>query len=210
MIEEQHDVWLHITAGQGPVECAWAVAKVLEKLLQEAKDAGLEANTLEIEAGPEPGTVRSVLISVSGGPRLPCFTNSWRGTVQWIERSRFRPHCKRKNWFVSVDAVEPPEEAGFDLRSIRWETMRASGPGGQHVNRTESAVRLTHLPTGIQVTASEERSQHRNRALALARLARRIADANAEQHSKEREQRWRAHQTLVRGNPVRVFRGGRE
>jgi len=207
MNKRQCDVWLHITAGQGPVECTWAVAKILEKLLQEANDTGVEAKTLEVEAGPEPGTVRSALISLSGGPAVSDFTRSWRGTVQWIERSRFRPQCKRKNWFVSIDAIEPVEEAGFDLRSIRWETMRASGPGGQHVNRTESAVRLTHLPSGIQVTASEERSQHRNRALALARLAKRIADANAEQHSKERERRWRAHQELVRGNPVQVFRG---
>ena len=210
MNKRQREVWLHITAGQGPVECAWAAAKVLEKLLQEAKDTGLQAKTLEVEAGPEPGTVRSALISVAGGATVSDFTRNWRGTVQWIERSRFRPQRKRKNWFVSIDAIEAVEEAGFDLRRIRWETMRASGPGGQHVNRTESVVRLTDLSTGIQVTASEERSQHRNRALALARLARRIADANAEQHSKEREKRWRAHQTLVRGNPVRVFRGDRE
>ena len=75
------------------------------------------------------------------------------------------------------------------------------------MNRTESAVRVTHLPTGIQATATEERSQHRNRALALARLAKKIASAEAEKHTDARQQRWHAHHDLVRGNPVRVFRG---
>ncbi|HLJ85225.1 MAG TPA: peptide chain release factor-like protein, partial [Candidatus Angelobacter sp.] len=70
----------------------------------------------------------------------------------------------------------------------------------------ESAVRLTHLPTGIQVTASEERSQHRNRALAMARLARKFAAIKEGRQSENRENRWRAHQGLIRGNPIRVFR----
>ena len=210
MNTKRREVWLHITSGQGPVECAWVVVKVLEKLLEEAAVAGLNAKTIEGEPGPEPGTLLSALISMSSlseDGQLQSFANTWRGTVQWIARSRFRPECKRRNWFVGIEVFEPVEEATFRPQDVRWETMRASGPGGQHVNRTESAVRVTHLPTGIQATASEERSQHRNRALALARLANRIAGAQAEKHIEAREQRWQAHQDLVRGNPVRVFRG---
>ena len=86
--------------------------------------------------------------------------------------------------------------------------VKASGPGGQHVNRTESAVRVTHLPTGLQASAAEERSQHRNRKLALARLTKKIADRGEEQHRAAREKRWRAHQELERGNSIRVFREG--
>jgi peptide chain release factor len=203
-----HEVWLQLTAGQGPVECAWAVVQVLGKVLEEAKDTGLETKTLEVEPGPEPGTAFSALVSVSGGAQVAMFAQRWRGTVQWIARSHFRPECRRKNWFVGIDAIEPVEGTSFDPRDVRWETMRAGGPGGQHVNRTESAVRLTHLPTGLQVTASEERSQHRNRALALARLAKRIAKAEEELIGEAREKRWRAHQDVIRGNPVRVFREG--
>jgi peptide chain release factor len=107
---------------------------------------------------------------------------------------------------VGIDVLDPVEETRFDPREVRWETMRAGGPGGQHVNRTESAVRLTHLPTGIQVTAMEERSQHRNRKLALARLAHKLAERQAKQHSEARERRWRFHRELARGNPVRAFR----
>ncbi|HLJ85802.1 MAG TPA: hypothetical protein VKZ53_03215, partial [Candidatus Angelobacter sp.] len=68
-------------------------------------------------------------------PAFCIFAESWRGTVQWIAPSRFRPECKRKNWFVAVDTFEPVTQPIFDLREVRWETMRASGPGGQHVNR---------------------------------------------------------------------------
>ena len=84
------------------------------------------------------------------------------------------PHHKRKNWFVGIDVLEPVDETGFNVKEVRWDTMRASGPGGQHVNRTESAVRVTHLPTGVRATAMEERSQHRNRKLALARLKKKL------------------------------------
>lgn len=173
--------------------------------MAEAAENGLKAKTIEAEPA-EHGTLRSVLISVSGDEHLEAFANSWRGTVQWIARSQFRPECKRKNWFVGVEVFEPVEASTFKPQDVRWETMRASGPGGQHVNRTESAVRITHVPTGIQASATEERSQHRNRALALARLAKKLASAEADKQSEKRAQRWQAHHDLVRGNPVRVLR----
>ncbi len=207
MTNENRELWLQITAGQGPVECAWAVVKVMEEIQREASAVSIVWKTLEIEPGPEPGTAQSVLISISGGIELESFVASWSGTVQWTECSPFRPEHKRKNWFVGIEAIKPVEESRFRPTDVRWETMRASGPGGQHVNRTESAVRVTHLPTGIQATAAEERSQHRNRKLALARLARKLADVDSQRQDEAREARWRAHQQLQRGNPVRIFQG---
>ena len=198
--------WLQITAGQGPIECAWAVIKVIEKLHTEAATAKLETKTLELEPGPVPGTAHSALLTISGSNLEP-FLAHWQGTIQWIARSPFRPTHKRRNWFVGIDVLEPVEETRFSIHEVKWETMRASGPGGQHVNRTESAVRVTHLPTGIQVHAAEERSQHRNRKLALARLAQKLADIQTGEHDKARTQRWKAHQDLQRGSPTRIFRG---
>ena len=201
----KREVWLQVTAGQGPLECAWAVVKVLNQIRREAQSAALEFRMIEIEEGPEPGTAQSALISISGDTELEAFLHSWRGTVQWTTRSPFRPGHKRKNWFVGIDILEPVDETRFDLKEVHWETMRASGPGGQHVNRTESAVRVTHLPTGMQATAMEERSQHRNRKLALARLTKKLKDVDLKRHGDAREERWRAHQELERGNPVRRF-----
>ena len=197
--------WLQITAGKGPAECAWALVQVIERLTQEATTAGLETKTLELEPGPASGTAQSALLTITG-PNLDQFIAQWQGTIQWTARSPFRPTHKRKNWFVAIDALEPVEETHFNLNEVKWETMRASGPGGQHVNRTESAVRVTHLLTGIQVHAAEERSQHRNRKLALARLAQELADIQSGEHSAARTQRWKAHQQLERGNPTRIFR----
>ena len=153
------------------------------------------------------GTAASALLTIKGA-NLDAFLNNWQGTIQWIARSPFRPSHKRKNWFVGIETLEPVEETHFNPTDVKWETMRASGPGGQHVNRTESAVRVTHLPTGIAVHAAEERSQHRNRKLALARLAQKLADINTGQQDVARTQRWRTHQELERGNPVRTFREG--
>lgn len=208
MTDRKRELWLQVTAGQGPPECGWAVVKVLEQIQHEAMPGSLESRTIEIEPGAQPGTAQSALVSISGGEALESFANSWRGTIQWTARSPFRPEHKRKNWFVGIEVLAPVEETRFDPKDVRWETMRASGPGGQHVNRTESAVRVTHLPTGIHAVAAEERSQHRNRKLALARLVKKISDLGTEQHSEARAKRWRAHQELERGNPVRVFREG--
>lgn len=206
MTDRHRELWLQVTAGQGPAECAWAVVRVLEQLQREALAAGFAFRTVEIEPGPEPGTAHSVLVSIAGGIKLESFAASWSGTVQWTARSPFRPEHKRKNWFVGIDVIAAVDETRFNPKDVRWETMRASGPGGQHVNRTESAVRVTHLPTGVQATAAEERSQHRNRKLALARLARKLAEVDSRRQDEAREARWRAHQALQRGNPVRVFR----
>jgi peptide chain release factor len=168
----------------------------------------LEIRTLDVEPGPKPGTAQSVLFSVA-------HRHGGRGTLGWrMARHRSSgsraahsvPRTRRKNWFVGVEVLMPPTDARFDPRDVCFETMRASGPGGQHVNRTESAVRVTHVPTGLQASASEERSQHRNKALAVARLSRKLEGLRDQQRSAAERGRWQAHQALERGNPVRVFR----
>ena len=201
-----NELWLQLTAGQGPAECAWALPQILEKLCEDAAEHGIDAKLIEIVPGPQAGTAQSALVALSSLVNLTVFTESWRGTIQWTAKSPYRPAHKRKNWFIGIEVLEPPQETQFSLAELKWETMRASGPGGQHVNRTESAVRVTHVPTGIQATGSEERSQHRNRKLALARLAQKLADQQSQQRAKVGEKRWQAHQSLERGNPVRIFK----
>ena len=201
-----HEAWLQVSAGHGPAECAWAVVNVTKEILAEAGRSDIEARVIESLAG-ESGA-QSTLIALTARAPLASFLARWSGTVQWVARSPFRPQHRRKNWFVGVQALEPAAATRFDPRDVTVETMRASGAGGQHVNRTESAVRVTHVPTGLQARASEERSQHANRRLAFARLERRLAEHDAEACAQAAGRRWRAHQELERGNPVRVLGPG--
>lgn len=198
-------IWLLLSSGRGPGECQMAVSGLHNVLRIEAEAHGISCAMLEAEEA-EHG-YHSVLVSLTGDG-AEALARSWEGTVQWTWESTIRPGWKRKNWFIGVSLLSPPEAGReIDERDLRWETMRASGAGGQHVNKTESAVRLTHVPSGLVVIAREERSQHRNRSLALARMSAALADqARKGAENKKREQ-WSRHDALELGNPVRIYQG---
>jgi peptide chain release factor len=147
-------------------------------------------------------------MSVSGA-EASAFARSWAGSLQWICPSPIRPGHKRKNWFVAVDLLATPDAGAgtIEVRDVVFEAMRAAGPGGQHVNKTESAVRATHKPTGIVVTAREERSQAMNRKLALARLATALEARVDAARAHADNARWARHEQLERGNAIRIFEG---
>ena len=197
--------WVLLTAGRGPGECQVAVAGLAERLCAEAREAGLEAGLLDAEEGPH--GLLSALVSLSG-EGADGLARAWEGSVRWTCPSPLRKGWPRKNWFVGVSVLRPPAAAAeFRERDLRFEAMRASGPGGQHVNKTESAIRVTHVPTGTVAVAREERSQHRNRALAVARLAAALADRDRGAEAEADRERWRRHDALERGNAVRTYRG---
>ncbi len=118
---------------------------------------------LETETGRYSDTLRSALVSLDGDNAW-ALSESWCGTIQWICPSPYRPHHGRKNWFLGIGRFTADEKEQSD--AIRYETLRSSGPGGQHVNKTDSAVRATHLASGISVKVQSERSQHANKRLA--------------------------------------------
>ncbi len=197
---------LQITSGRGPDECAWVVSRVVEAMVKEASANGCHMQTLEIVPGSKPDLFKSALISIEGED-ISTFLAQWTGTIQWIGKSQFRLNHKRKNWFVGVAPYPAPEEIESNQHEFRFETMRSSGPGGQHVNKTASAVRVVHVPTGIHAIAQEERSQHRNRKLALSRLLEKLHHENMAAQSKLRQSIWDGHNELERGNPVRIYEG---
>jgi peptide chain release factor len=201
-------MWMQITAGRGPVECQWVVGRLLGVLVEEAGPAGVRLALLEAVPGEAPDTLRSALLSVEGDGAA-AFIDGLAGTIQWVGRSPLRPHHRRRNFFVGVEGLRPPERLPFSERDLRIDTLRSSGPGGQHVNKTESCVRVLHLPTGLMAIAREERSQQQNRRLALARLAGLLADREQQAEAGERRRRWEEHNTLERGNAVRVYEGER-
>jgi peptide chain release factor len=175
--------------------------------MNEASKVGLHADLVEAIPGELPRTLRSALIAIEGGNGMEGFISSWQGAVQWIGKSMFRPHYKRKNWFVGVKAFEPVDHAPWQARDIRVDRMRSSGPGGQHVNKTESAIRVTHIPTGLCAISQEERSQHLNKKLALSRLQALIRRREDQTEIRLDRQRWDQHNGIERGNPVHLFRG---
>ncbi len=202
-------IWLQVTSGRGPAECQLAVAHLAALLLDEAAAAGIEAELIDSMPGEARGCLLSALLALSGA-QAQSFAVRNSGSVQWVCASPLRPGHKRKNWFVAVDCLAPPACETADtirLADVTFEAMRASGPGGQHVNKTESAVRATHLPTGLVATAREERSQAMNKRLALARLSAMLASEADDKRADADRERWQRHDQLERGRPVRVFKG---
>lgn len=196
--------YLQITSGRGPVECCRIVALVLERILKQAQTRKLKVEIVEKEAGPANRTLLSAVIALEG---VGCDTlvEEWEGTVLWIARSPYRIHHRRKNWFVGVQTFLLSESREATENEIRYETLRASGPGGQHVNKTESAVRAVHIPSGISVVASDQRSQWQNKKLATERLLVKLTAWNVEQAMIQAQANWSNHNSLQRGNPVKVI-----
>lgn len=195
---------IQISSGRGPVECCRVVAKVLEQMLDEARDAGIRIQVLEQKKASLKGTLLSATL-MAEGKGLDIFTKAWQGTVQWIAPSPYRKMYKRKNWFAGVAIFALPQQAVWLDKEIKIETCRASGPGGQHVNKVETAVRFTHLPSGIQVLAMDSRSQLQNKKQGLQRLKEKVLSWQAGKILEEQQQRWQEHNVLERGNAVKTI-----
>ena len=199
-------ILLQLSAAQGPAECCLAVAKALLRLQREAEPLDVEVAIVEREPGPEAGTWRSVLLELEGAAAEELAAR-WCGTVLWVCPSPYRPVYPRKNWFIGVTRFEPPAQVPDG--DIHFETARSSGPGGQHVNTTDSAVRATHAATGISVRVQSGRSQHANKQLALRLIAHKLKQRETAAAGELIARRRMAHHEVERGRPVRTFRGER-
>lgn len=197
---------IQITSGRGPAECTWVVAQVLKKVLQEAETFNLKATVLQHEAGSENGTVASAMVQIIGNEAEE-FVASWVGTIQWIGKSTFRKFHKRSNWFIGIFEVEAINTKAFSEKDIQYQAMRSSGAGGQHVNKVSSAIRATHVPTGISVVSMDSRSQHQNKKLATERLMLKLNEAQLDVLKQQFQSQWMNQMAVERGNPIRTFEG---
>ena len=187
---------LQISSGQGPAECQLAVSKLYDALKREYPD-------ITLLSSHRPGTgggCRSVLFSTEND------LSGLEGSVQWICQSPFRPNHRRKNWFVDISVI--PETEGINKeKNIRFQRFHCGGKGGQNVNKVETGVRLVHIPTGITVTSTLERSQSANRRDAMNKLNGILEQKEWEERQKQVKTAWQEHTGIVRGNPVRVYEG---
>jgi peptide chain release factor len=194
---------LQLSAGQGPNECQVAVQQALRRLCREAQSLNVAIEVLE--ESPTSYGLNSALLSLSGD-RAQELARQWVGTIQWNCASPLRPTYPRKNWFIGVQAVELPKTVPAD-NSIVFSTCKSSGKGGQHVNKTESAVHAKHIETGISVKVQTERSQFANKKLARELIAIKLVELSSKAAASHKQDAHTLHWNVERGNPVRVFRG---
>jgi len=195
-----------IHPGAGGTESQDWAEMLMRMYVRWAERRGYRVETLDYQAGEEAG-IKSVTIGIHGTNAYG-YLRSERGVHRLVRISPFDAQARRHTSFASVDIlpeVADDVEVQVDEKDLRVDTYRSSGAGGQHVNVTDSAVRITHLPTGIVVTCQNERSQHRNRDVAmqilrakLYDLARREAEARMAQEVGEKKK-------IEWGNQIRSY-----
>jgi len=197
---------IHITTAKGPAECQLAAAKTLGEIISELRAKGFSVSVLDRTPGDENGTILSATVQVSG-LNIGTALQPWIGTIKWIQRSPYRPNHGRKNWFVGIFELKSNVKQSWNESDITYQSVRSSGAGGQHVNKVSSAVRATHVPTGISVFVQDNRSQLQNKKLATERIAEKLDQHFGKELIERVQQQWSQHHELERGKPVKTFNG---
>jgi peptide chain release factor 2 len=197
---------LAIHAGAGGTESQDWAQMLLRMYLRWAERRGYQTEILDVSPGEEAG-IKSAVIEINGN--YACgYLKSEHGVHRLVRLSPFDADHARHTSFALVE-VMPEAEADTDVKidpeDLKVETFRSSGPGGQHMQKTSSAVRLTHLPTGLVVTCQSERSQHQNKEIALRILNARLLELALAKQAEERAKLKGKHIAAGWGNQIRSY-----
>jgi protein subunit release factor B len=202
------DLVMTISSGLGPIETRWFVARLCAALLARCERDGIAVRDVTTHGDEEAPRSIDVAVAAADSGTLARFA----GTHVLVARSERRGKRSRKRWFVAV-ALGPrastnPREPRVSLvpSDLLVESCRSGGAGGQHVNKTESAVRVHHVPSGIRVRVESERSKHRNLALALERISDALANRAALERRDGAASRRAGCLVVERGRPVATWR----
>jgi peptide chain release factor 2 len=203
---DKENAIVYINAGAGGTEAQDWAEMLLRMYLMWSEKKGFTSQVVDILPGEEAG-IKNVTFIVSG-PNAYGYLKCESGIHRLVRVSPFDANNRRHTSFASVYAYpELPENVQVDIKEedLRIDTFRSSGPGGQHVNRTESAIRITHLPSGLVVQCQNERSQHKNKAIAMAILKSRLYELEKRKQDEKMAALNKEKKEIAWGSQIRSY-----
>ena len=208
MLGGEHDdknAILTLQSGAGGVDASDWAEMLLRMYTRWAEDEGFEVQLLDLQAAEEAG-IRSATLRFQG-PYAYGYLKAEQGVHRLVRISPFDGQARRQTSFAAVEVIpEMDDDIQIEIldKELRVDTFRASGAGGQHVNKTDSAIRITHLPTGVVVSCQAERSQHKNRASAMKTLKSKLYQLE-EAKRKEELAKFYDRGSISWGNQIRSY-----
>jgi len=203
---DSFDTYLEIHAGAGGTESQDWAEMLLRMYARWAERKGYKVETVEYQAGEQAG-IKSATLLIKGENAYG-YAKTESGVHRLVRISPYDSSARRHTSFSSVwvyPVIDDEFEIEINEGDLRIDTYRASGAGGQHVNTTDSAVRITHLPTGIVVASQNDRSQHKNRATAMNMLKARLYEAELARREAEASGEYEAKTEIGWGHQIRSY-----